>query len=74
MFAVREEVEVLKEQIRELLEKNSQLEFENSILKQHATTETLGQLKQAATPALPDAAAAPPGASAVPGGPSGAVS
>jgi regulator of replication initiation timing len=46
MFAVREEVEVLKEQIKELLEKNSQLEYENSILKAAATPETLAQLNQ----------------------------
>ena len=46
MFAVREEVEVLKEQIKELLEKNSQLEFENSVLKASATQETLQKLQQ----------------------------
>lgn len=46
MFAVREEVEVLKEQIKELLEKNSQLEYENSILKANATPETLAKLQQ----------------------------
>lgn len=45
MFAVREEVEVLKEQIKELLEKNSQLEYENSILKAAATPDTLSQLQ-----------------------------
>ncbi|XP_002739864.2 uncharacterized protein LOC100370433 [Saccoglossus kowalevskii] len=34
MYAVREEVEVLKEQIKELLERNSQLEKENTLLRQ----------------------------------------
>lgn len=41
MYAVREEVEVLKEQIKELLEKNSQLERENSLLKTLASPEQL---------------------------------
>lgn len=44
MFAVREEVEVLKEKIAELMDRISQLELENSILKAHATQETLAQL------------------------------
>lgn len=44
MFAVREEVEVLKEKIAELMDRINQLEVENSILKQHATQETLAQL------------------------------
>ncbi|XP_055955524.1 TSC22 domain family protein 1 isoform X4 [Patella vulgata] len=46
MFAVREEVEVLKEQIKELVEKISQLEYENSILRAAATPETLAKLQQ----------------------------
>lgn len=33
MLAVREEVELLREQIKELTEKNAQLERENYILK-----------------------------------------
>ncbi|XP_023994332.2 TSC22 domain family protein 3 [Salvelinus sp. IW2-2015] len=37
MYAVREEVEILKEQIRELAEKNNQLERENSLLKNLAS-------------------------------------
>ncbi|XP_028923331.1 TSC22 domain family protein 3 isoform X1 [Ornithorhynchus anatinus] len=41
MYAVREEVEVLKEQIKELVEKNSQLERENSLLKTLASPEQL---------------------------------
>lgn len=46
MFAVREEVEVLKEKIAELMDRINQLEAENSILKTHATPETLAQLSQ----------------------------
>lgn len=41
MYAVREEVEILKEQIKELVEKNSQLERENSLLKHLASPEQL---------------------------------
>lgn len=41
MYAVREEVEVLKEQIKELAEKNNQLERENSLLKNLASPEQL---------------------------------
>ncbi|XP_034248303.1 protein bunched, class 1/class 3/D/E isoforms-like isoform X4 [Thrips palmi] len=44
MFAVREEVEVLKDKIAELMDRINQLELENSILKAHATQETLEQL------------------------------
>ncbi|KAJ7993468.1 hypothetical protein DPEC_G00272740 [Dallia pectoralis] len=44
MYAVREEVEVLKEQIKELYERNSQLERENAVLKSLANTEQLTQL------------------------------
>jgi regulator of replication initiation timing len=50
MFAVREEVEVLKEQIKELVEKNSQLEYENSILRADATPETLAKLQTIGQP------------------------
>lgn len=46
MFAVREEVEVLKEKIAELMDRINQLEAENSLLKAHATPETLAQLSQ----------------------------
>ena len=52
MFAVREEVEVLKEKIAELMDRINQLEAENSILKAHATPETLAQLNQSSTPKL----------------------
>lgn len=44
MFAVREEVEVLKEKIAELMDRINQLEVENTILRQNATQETLQQL------------------------------
>lgn len=45
MYAVREEVEVLKEQIKELLERNSQLEQENNLLKNLASPEQLAQFQ-----------------------------
>ncbi|NWH70481.1 T22D1 protein, partial [Piaya cayana] len=45
MYAVREEVEVLKEQIKELVEKNSQLEQENTLLKTLASPEQLAQFQ-----------------------------
>lgn len=44
MYAVREEVEVMKEQIKELYERNSVLERENAVLKSLANTEQLTQL------------------------------
>ncbi|KAF3699092.1 TSC22 domain family protein 2 TSC22-related-inducible leucine zipper protein 4 [Channa argus] len=44
MYAVREEVEVLKEQIKELYERNSLLERENAVLKSLANNEQLSQL------------------------------
>jgi len=44
MYAVREEVEVLKEQIKELYERNSVLESENAVLKSLANSEQLSQL------------------------------
>ncbi|XP_070616224.1 TSC22 domain family protein 3 isoform X1 [Erythrolamprus reginae] len=45
MYAVREEVEVLKEQIKELAEKNSRLEHENSLLKNLASPEQLQRFR-----------------------------
>ncbi|KAM9326781.1 uncharacterized protein PAF06_003007 [Gastrophryne carolinensis] len=45
MYAVREEVEVLKEQIKELVEKNSQLERENCLLKNLASPEQMKKFK-----------------------------
>ncbi|XP_057189094.1 TSC22 domain family protein 2-like isoform X2 [Triplophysa rosa] len=44
MYAVREEVEVLREQIKELYERNSVLERENAVLKSLANNEQLSQL------------------------------
>ncbi|XP_072264042.1 TSC22 domain family protein 2 isoform X2 [Pyxicephalus adspersus] len=49
MYAVREEVEVLKEQIKELIEKNSTLERENALLKSLSNSDQLSQLS---TPGL----------------------
>uniref|UniRef100_UPI00398EA60D TSC22 domain family protein 2 isoform X2 n=1 Tax=Pristiophorus japonicus TaxID=55135 RepID=UPI00398EA60D len=49
MYAVREEVEVLKEQIKELIEKNCILERENSLLKSLANNDQLSQLPQLQT-------------------------
>lgn len=49
MYAVREEVEVLKEHIKELYERNSVLERENAVLKSLANTEQLGQLSNQLT-------------------------
>ncbi|KAF7667216.1 hypothetical protein LDENG_00071960 [Lucifuga dentata] len=50
MYAVREEVEVLKEQIKELFERNSVLERENAVLKSLANSEQLGQLSSQLSP------------------------
>lgn len=55
MYAVREEVEVLKEQIKELIERNSQLEQENNLLKNLASPEQLAQFQaqvQSTSPTL----------------------
>lgn len=49
MYAVREEVEVLKEQIKELFERNSVLERENAVLKSLANNEQLSQLSSPAS-------------------------
>ncbi|XP_030631088.1 TSC22 domain family protein 2-like [Chanos chanos] len=49
MYAVREEVEVLKEQIKELYERNSVLERENAVLKSLANNEQLSQLSTQST-------------------------
>ncbi|KAM9850667.1 TSC22 domain family protein 1-like [Aulostomus maculatus] len=45
MYAVREEVEVLKEQIKELIERNSQLEQENTLLKTLFSPEMMAQFQ-----------------------------
>ncbi|XP_067949299.1 TSC22 domain family protein 4-like [Watersipora subatra] len=44
MLAVREEVEDLKLQIKQLIERNSQLEQENKLLRSSAAPETMAQL------------------------------
>lgn len=49
MYAVREEVEVLKEHIKELYERNSVLERENALLKSLASSDQLGQLTKQLT-------------------------
>ncbi|XP_027289402.1 TSC22 domain family protein 3 isoform X2 [Cricetulus griseus] len=69
MYAVREEVEILKEQIRELVEKNSQLERENTLLKTLASPEQLEKFQSRLSPEepAPEAPETPeaPGGSAV---------
>ncbi|XP_008056848.1 TSC22 domain family protein 1 isoform X2 [Carlito syrichta] len=60
MYAVREEVEVLKEQIKELVEKNSQLEQENNLLKTLASPEQLAQFQAQRQTGSPPAAATQP--------------
>ncbi|XP_029458777.1 TSC22 domain family protein 1 isoform X3 [Rhinatrema bivittatum] len=69
MYAVREEVEVLKEQIKELIEKNSQLEQENSLLKTLASPEQLAQFQAQLQTGSPPASSQPPGASQPPAQP-----
>ncbi|XP_040004360.1 TSC22 domain family protein 1-like isoform X1 [Xiphias gladius] len=62
MYAVREEVEVLKEQIKELIERNSQLEQENTLLKTLASPEQMAQFQaqvQTGSPPAPPTAATP---------------
>ncbi|XP_047456665.1 TSC22 domain family protein 1-like [Mugil cephalus] len=62
MYAVREEVEVLKEQIKELIERNSQLEQENTLLKTLASPEQMAQFQaqvQTGSPPAPATAATP---------------
>ncbi|XP_016419361.1 TSC22 domain family protein 1-like isoform X2 [Sinocyclocheilus rhinocerous] len=63
MYAVREEVEVLKEQIKELIERNSQLEQENNLLKNLASPEQLAQFQvqvQSGSPLPPSTQGAQP--------------
>ncbi|XP_077435867.1 TSC22 domain family protein 1-like isoform X1 [Vanacampus margaritifer] len=56
MYAVREEVEVLKEQIKELIDRNSQLEQENTLLKTLASPEQMAQFQAQVQTASPPAA------------------
>jgi len=51
MFAVREEIELLKEQIKDLTARNCQLELENSFLRASASPDTLAQLAVGHAPA-----------------------
>ncbi|NWV44857.1 T22D2 protein, partial [Daphoenositta chrysoptera] len=61
MYAVREEVEVLKEQIKELVERNSLLERENALLKSLSNNDQLSQLSaQQAAPGSSSQAQPPP--------------
>ncbi|XP_061547145.1 TSC22 domain family protein 1-like isoform X2 [Phycodurus eques] len=53
MYAVREEVEVLKEQIKELIDRNSQLEQENTLLKTLASPEQMAQFQAQVQTASP---------------------
>ncbi|TMS06552.1 TSC22 domain family protein 1 [Larimichthys crocea] len=69
MYAVREEVEVLKEQIKELIERNSQLEQENTLLKTLASPEQMAQFQAQVQTGSPPA---PPTVAATPGPPSNA--
>ncbi|KAM7407667.1 hypothetical protein PAMA_003413 [Pampus argenteus] len=59
MYAVREEVEVLKEQIKELIERNSQLEQENTLLKTLASPEQMAQFQAQVQTGSPPTAATP---------------
>jgi len=49
MFAVREEVNAIKARIGELTARNAQLESENTLLRQHASPETLDSLQRTCT-------------------------
>ncbi|XP_053184471.1 TSC22 domain family protein 1-like isoform X1 [Scomber japonicus] len=69
MYAVREEVEVLKEQIKELIERNSQLEQENTLLKTLASPEQMAQFQAQVQTGSPPAAPT----SATPGPPNAAT-
>ncbi|NWU27349.1 T22D2 protein, partial [Dyaphorophyia castanea] len=60
MYAVREEVEVLKEQIKELVERNSLLERENALLKSLSNNDQLSQLSTQQNPPSSTSQAQPP--------------
>ncbi|CAL8321077.1 unnamed protein product [Merluccius merluccius] len=61
MFAVREEVEVLKEQIKDLIDRNTQLEQENTLLKTLASPEQIAQFQSQVQTGSPPASAATAG-------------
>lgn len=69
MYAVREEVEVFKEQIKELIERNSQLEQENTLLKTLVSPEQMAQFQAQVQNGSPPAAPT----AATPGPPSNAI-
>uniref|UniRef100_UPI0037E95C76 TSC22 domain family protein 1-like n=1 Tax=Semicossyphus pulcher TaxID=241346 RepID=UPI0037E95C76 len=60
MYAVREEVEVLKEQIKELIERNTQLEQENNLLKNLASPEQMAQFQAQVQTGSPTGTTQPP--------------
>ncbi|XP_061883987.1 TSC22 domain family protein 2-like [Entelurus aequoreus] len=60
MYAVREEVEVLKEQIKELFERNSMLERENAVLKSLANSDQLSQLSPGGSGGSSSSTSSPP--------------
>lgn len=68
MYAVREEVEVLKEHIKELIEKNSQLE-QNNLLKTLASPEQLAQFQAQLQTGSPPATTQPQGTTQPPAQP-----
>jgi len=49
MFAVREEVNGLKARIGELAVRNARLEYENSLLRHHASHDTIAKLRRTST-------------------------
>lgn len=69
MYAVREEVEVLKEQIKELIERNSQLEQENNLLKNLASPEQLAQFQAQVQTSSPTSGTQPAALAATAGPP-----
>jgi len=54
MLAVRAEIDELKEQIKQLMVKNHQLEYENKILRGAANPDILASLDSTAPPADSD--------------------
>ena len=68
MYVVREEVETLKEQIKELIEKNS-LEQENNLLKTLASPEQLAQFQAQLQTGSPPATTQPQGTTQPPAQP-----
>lgn len=44
MFAVREEIRALKDELEELIRKNERLEYENNVLRRYASPDTLARI------------------------------